>query len=118
MLPGYVLPLLIVTPIASSLRVVLEHAEADPANNFHLGTFYRTGIVTRLLFVADSGDCHLVHHIFSQIPWYRMGRATRLMQPILIRESVVERRSLSRLLVGWFVRCYPHRSLWFAGTRP
>lgn len=116
-LSGYVLPLLIVTPIASSLRVVLEHADADPDNNFHLGTYYRTGIVTRVLFVADSGDCHLVHHIFSQIPWYRMGRATRLMRSILIQEGVVERRSLPQLLVGWFVRCYPHRSLWFGATR-
>lgn len=114
---GYVLPLLIVTPVASTLRVVLEHADADPGNDFHLGTYYRTGLVTRVLFVADSGDCHLVHHIFSQIPWYRMGRATRLMRPILLREGVVERRSLPQLLLGWFVRCYPHRSLWFGTQR-
>jgi fatty acid desaturase len=112
-LAGYVLPLLVVTPVASSIRVILEHADADPENMFHLGTYYQSGFVTRLLFVADSGDCHLIHHIFSQIPWYRMGRATRLMRPILIEKGVVERHSLLQLLAGWFVRCYPHRSLWF-----
>ncbi len=112
-LAGYVLPLLIVTPVASSLRVILEHADVDPSNRFHLGTYYRTGAITRLLFVANSGDCHLVHHIFSQIPWYRMGRAVRLMRPVLIERGVVERRSLAQLLLGWFVRAYPHRSLWF-----
>ena len=113
MLSGYVLPLLIATPMVSSVRVILEHADVDPANRFHLGTFYRTGVITRLLFVADSGDCHLVHHIFSQIPWYRMGHAVRLMRPVLIERGVVERRSLPQLLFGWFVRAYPHRTLWF-----
>jgi fatty acid desaturase len=112
-LAGYVLPLCIVIPIASSFRIILEHADADPANAFHLGTYYRTGIITRIIFVADSGDCHLIHHIFSQIPWYRMGRAARLMRPILIERGVVERLSLLQLLSGWFVRGFPHRSLWF-----
>ncbi|HEX4260286.1 MAG TPA: fatty acid desaturase [Acetobacteraceae bacterium] len=113
---GYVLPLAIVTPLASSLRIILEHADVDPDNRFHLGTYYRTGRVTRFLFVADSGDCHLVHHIFSQIPWYRMGEATRLMRPVLIGNGVVERASLRQLLVGWFIRGFPHRSLWFAAS--
>jgi len=116
-LAGYVLPLLIAAPVASTLRVILEHADVDPANDFHLGTYYRTGVITRLLFVADSGDCHLIHHIFSHIPWYRMGQATRLMRPILIERGVVERRSLLQLVVGWFVRAYPHRSLWFSVPR-
>jgi fatty acid desaturase len=110
---GYVLPLLTVTPLASTLRVILEHADADPENGFHIGTFYRCGPVSRALFVADAGDCHVVHHIFSQIPWYRMQQATRLMRPILLREGVVERRSIAQLLSGWFVRGFPHRSLWF-----
>lgn len=113
MLPGYVLPLLIATPVASSLRTILEHADIDPTNEFHLGTYYRTGVITRILFVADSGDCHLVHHIFSHIPWYRMGKAIRLMRPILTEKGVIERQSLLQLLSGWFVRGFPHRSLWF-----
>ncbi len=110
---GYVLPLLIVTPLASTLRVILEHADADPDNGFHLGTYYRCGPISRALFVADAGDCHIVHHIFSQIPWYRMKEATRLMRPILLSEGVIERRSITQLLAGWFVRVFPHRSLWF-----
>lgn len=114
-LSGYVLPLLIATPVASSLRTILEHADVDPTNEFHLGTYYRTGLITRILFVADSGDCHLVHHIFSHIPWYRMGKATRVMRPILTEKGVIERQSLLQLLVGWFVRGFPHRSLWFRG---
>ena len=113
LLAGYVLPLVIAAPLASSLRIILEHAEADPANDFHVATYYRTGLITRILFVADAGDCHLIHHVFSHIPWYRMGRAARLMRPILISRGVVERTSIWQLLVGWFVRAYPHRSVWF-----
>lgn len=113
MLSGYILPLLVMTPAVSSLRVILEHAEADPGNSFHIATYYRCGAVTRALFLADAGDCHLVHHIFSQIPWYRMSEATRLMRPLLLKQGVAERNSLVQLLSGWFVRCYPHRSLWF-----
>ena len=112
-LGGYVLPLVIVTPAASCLRIILEHAEASPDNDFHVATYYRCGPVTRALFLADAGDCHLVHHLFSQIPWYRMAEATRQMRPLLIKEGVIERCSLVQLLSGWFVHCFPHRSIWF-----
>ena len=112
-LAGYVLPLVIATPLASTLRTILEHADVDPANDFHVGTYYRSGVITRILFVADSGDCHLIHHIFDHIPWYRMGRAARLMRPILMEKGVIERRSLMQLLAGWFIHAFPHRSLWF-----
>ena len=113
LLAGYILPLLIATPLASTLRTILEHSDVDPGNAFHVGTYYRTNALTRLVFVADSGDCHLVHHIFDHIPWYRMGRAVRLMRPVLMEKGVVERRSLIELLAGWFIHAFPHRSLWY-----
>jgi fatty acid desaturase len=117
-LAGYVLPLVIATPLASTLRTILEHADVDTENYFHLGTYYRSGIVTRILFVADSGDCHLIHHVFDHIPWYRMGKAAKLMRPILVEKGVIERRSLLVLLAGWFIHGFPHRSLWFRTTEP
>lgn len=113
LLAGYILPLLIATPLASTLRTILEHSDVDPRNAFHVGTYYRTNALTRFIFVADSGDCHLVHHIFDHIPWYRMGRAVRLMRPVLMEKGVVERRSLIELLAGWFIYAFPHRSLWY-----
>ena len=115
-LAGYVLPLLIATPLASTMRIILEHGDVDDGNEFHLGTYYRTGMVTRILFVVNSGDCHLIHHIFDHIPWYRMARAARLMRPILLEKGVTERRSLLQLLRGWFIDGFPHRSLWFSKT--
>lgn len=109
---GYLLPTLVIGPVANSLRIIIEHAEADPANPWHWSTCYRTGPLTRLLFFWDSGDCHVAHHIFPRLPFYHMGRAVELIRPLLLAHGVVERRSYLELLMGWFVQGYPHRSLW------
>lgn len=113
---GYILPLFVTMPIASVSRIILEHAEANPENPFHLATFYRTGILTRVLFLWDSGDCHVIHHIYATIPFYRIGRAIDLMRPILVEHGVVERRSLVALFWGYFVKNFPHRTLWPVGA--
>lgn len=109
---AYLLPLVTTMPLASVLRIILEHAEADPANPIHAATYYRTGAVTRPLFLWDCGDCHLVHHVFDQIPFYRMGRAVDLLRPILLRAGVVERTSLLQLIRGYHVDVFPHRARW------
>lgn len=109
---GYILPLIIVTPIVSSLRVVLEHADCDPDNVFHCATFYRTGLVTGPLFFWDAGDCHIVHHIYPAIPFYRMPAAVNAIAPILREHGARERQSLTGLLYAWFVRNERHRTVW------
>lgn len=109
---GYLLPLATTMPLASVLRIILEHAEADPDNPFHVATYYRTGPWTRALFLWDCGDCHLVHHVFDQIPFYRMGQAVDLLRPILLRAGVIERTSLWTLLRGYYVDVLPHRARW------
>jgi fatty acid desaturase len=111
---GYVLPLFLVLPVANVLRTILEHGETNPGNLFHCATFYRTGPLTRFLFFWDAGDCHLVHHIFPNIPFYRMGKAVDLFRPFLVGRGVRERRSLLSLLHGYYIRNEPHRALWSA----
>ncbi len=85
---------------------------ADPDNRFHVATYYRTGPWTRALFLWDCGDCHLVHHVFDQIPFYRMGQAVDLLRPILLRAGVIQRTSLWTLLRGYYVDVLPHRARW------
>jgi fatty acid desaturase len=109
---GYLVPFAIVTPIASTLRTILEHAECDPGNVFHCATFYRTGPITGPLFFWDAGDCHIVHHLYPAIPFYRMPAAVRAIAPVLRAHGAVERRSLFVLLHGWFWRVEAHRSIW------
>ncbi len=110
MIFGYLLPLLLVTPIANTLRTILEHSEFEPAQAFYINCFYRTGWLTRPLFFWDSGDCHLVHHIFPRIPFYRIGAALEHMRPIFLEAGVVERRNLWVLLWQWLMRPHPYRT--------
>ncbi len=109
---GYLLPFIIILPVLNSLRIIIEHADANPDNPFNLSTFYKTGLITRPLFLWDSGDCHVVHHIFPRIPWYRMGSAVDRISPILEQHGAVKRTSFWWLIKGWYINNYPHRSLW------
>lgn len=108
---GYVVPFVLVLPVLNTMRIVLEHFDLDPANPFWVGTFYRTGPVTRIMFWWIGGDCHVVHHFYATIPWYRLPRAIRLIRPILLRNGVYEHRSFARLLLDWFAARRPHWSI-------
>lgn len=109
---AYLLPVLVIAPFANTLRIIIEHGETDPDNPFHLATFYKTGPISRLLFFWDSGDCHLVHHLYPRIPYYRISKALDVMRPSLLERGVVERQSFLWLLEGWFVSNHGHRTLW------
>jgi fatty acid desaturase len=109
---GYLLPLVLVAPVASSMRVILEHADCDPDNVFYCATFYRTGWITGPMFFWDAGDCHIVHHIYPGIPFYRMPAAVTAFAPVLVAHGARERHSLWPLLHGWFWRNEAHRTVW------
>lgn len=108
---GYLLPLLVVTPFLNTLRIILEHFDLDPSNPLWVGTFYRTGPLTRVMYWWGTGDCHLVHHYYANIPFYRMPAALRLMRPIMLRAGVYEHRSLVPLLWQWFSASRGHWSV-------
>ena len=105
---GYLLPFALITPAINTLRIVLEHFDVDRGNPLWVGTFYRTGFITRPMFLWSAGDCHMVHHYYANIPFYRMPQALRLMRPILLREGVHEHRSLLPLMVDWFSAARGH----------
>lgn len=107
---GYVLPLVLVTPFASTVRTVIEHSSFDPDNPFAIGCHYRTTPLTRWLFFWNSGDCHLVHHVFPRMPFYRMPQALRWMRPEFLRHGVADERSLPRLVAEWFGARRPYLS--------
>ena len=112
---AYGVPVLVVAPALNAIRIVFEHADADDANPYWIGTHYRCGWITRALVLADSGDCHLVHHVFPKIPFYRCPQASRLMRAHFARTGVPERTSFWGLLRGWFVDGHAHRSAWPGG---
>lgn len=99
---GYLLPFATVTPLLNTVRIVLEHFDLGRENPLWVGTFYRTGPLTQLMYWWGAGDCHMVHHFYANIPFYRMPAALRLMRPILRREGVHEHAFLPGLLADWF----------------
>jgi|GEM_PF-2513695 len=109
---GYILPVLIVLPILNTLRIIIEHSDVRPENPFNQSTFYETGILTRLVFFWDSGDCHIIHHIFPRMPWYRVGKAVDLIKPVLLEQGAIKRSSFWWLVKGWYINNYEHRTTW------
>ncbi len=114
MLFTYWLPLLLVAPMINTLRIIIEHADADTGagNAWQLGTNYHTGVLTRVLFLWDSGDCHLVHHVFPRMPFYRVGRCVDELRTLIDQQNPRVRRSLVALLLGWYLKGYGHRTPW------
>jgi len=108
---GYLLPYAVVTPFLNSIRIILEHFDLGAGNPLWNGTFYRTGPLTRVMFWWGAGDCHVVHHFYATIPFYRIGQAVRLIRPILIEHRVYEHRSLPRLMRQWFADARAHWSV-------
>jgi fatty acid desaturase len=113
MLLGFWFPVLVVATFLNSIRILIEHAEVDEANSYWIATAYKTGIFSRILFLADAGDCHLLHHVYARVPWYRMPRLVQLAMPFFIERGVETRDSIWKMFDGWFIRNYPHRSRWF-----
>jgi fatty acid desaturase len=113
---GYLIPLMVVTPIVSSIRIILEHGEVNPDNVFHNSTYYRLGPLLRFLLPAQ-GDTHLMHHLYPGIPIYNLKRSAVLSHDCLIRNGVVERPSLFKILWGWFIENQPHRRMWTHATQ-
>lgn len=114
MLFSYWLPLLLVAPLINTLRIIIEHADADTraGNAWQLGTNYHSGALTRVLFLWDSGDCHLVHHVFPRMPFYRVGRCVDELRALIDQQNPRVRRSLLALVLGWYLKGYGHRTPW------
>lgn len=115
---SYILPLVIVTPFASTIRNILEHMDMDGANSLQAATYYRTSAFTRLLFFYDSGDCHLVHHLFCMVPFYRIGEAIEAMRPYFLANGVREHRSVWSLVWAFYFKGAPVRGSWANLTIP
>lgn len=109
---GHLLPVILLGPPLNTLRILLEHAEADDSAPLFLGIRYRAGPFLSALSLWNTGDAHIVHHLFPNIPWYRIPAALRAIRPYLDAAGIPERRSLLAIWKGWLVDGRPHRSRW------
>jgi fatty acid desaturase len=111
---GYILPSLTTLPLIDGSRTILEHSDADPQHpeTGQFATFYRTNVITQYLFLCDMGDCHLVHHVFDCIPFYRIPKAVKLIRPYLLQIGINEHQSYFKLLYGFYIKDLPQRTPW------
>lgn len=112
MLSGYLLPLIAISPVFSAIRYVLEHVDYDPEKTMQIATCYQGNALIHGLFFYDSGECHLIHHLYAGIPYYRMLAARRLMRPILIKHGVTVHPSLRKLVYAFLIKHIPVRTPW------
>lgn len=112
MLSGYLLPLMMVSPVFSAIRYVLEHADYDPETPMQIATCYQGNTLIHGVFFYDSGECHLIHHLYAGIPYYRMWAARRVMRPIFIKHGVTIHQSLGKLIYGFLIKHMPTRTPW------
>jgi len=98
--------------VFDTIRWILEHGEQDMDNPFWQSTLYKTGFLSRLATTWDSGDCHTVHHIWHDVPIYRMDEAVRVINPIMQKKGVVLRENFFELIHGYLIAAYPHATYW------
>lgn len=110
---GYFLPFILAVPFWSMTRLIIEHGTVNPDNSLDCATYYRTNVISAWMFFCSSGDCHLIHHLFPKIPSYKVRKALKMIHPILIKEGVVERRSLLKLYYYYFIKNAPYRTKWY-----
>ena len=110
---GYWLPILITLPTIRAFRILLEHAEINPDNPIQAITNYRSGIIFRILHLFNSGDCHLLHHIYPNVPFYNVPKAMKLLRPYLVKcSNIYEHSSLFSLLYSFFVKNKNFKEFW------
>ena len=101
---GWVIPLVVVTPLMNGLRQATEHVDIDLSNDFSLACLYRPGPILSVLYFGEGGERHIIHHLFPSIPNYRREAAVQAIGPILRAQGVREQRSWWRCEYDYFLR--------------
>lgn len=79
---GWLIPLLVVTPVFTGLRVVLEHGLYRADDVLYQGTPAKVpSLIASSSFAPYYGIGHLLHHYFPALPWYNYRRALVLLTP-------------------------------------
>lgn len=98
--------------VFDTVRWILEHGEQDMDNAFWQSTLYETGFWSRLACTWDSGDCHTVHHVWGDVPIYRMPEAVQLINPVMVARGVTLRTDFWQLVRAYLLHAEPHANPW------
>jgi fatty acid desaturase len=93
----YIIPYLLF-PLFLITRLMLEHYEGDPGNDYTLSRTIKTNFVCRWLW--SNVNYHTVHHFWPAIPWYNLKKAHDLVEPNLIKNGTPIDSGYIRLLLS------------------
>jgi fatty acid desaturase len=97
----YVIPYLLF-PLILIARLLLEHYECDPENDYTLSRTIKTNFICRWLW--SNVNYHTVHHFWPTIPWYNLKKAHDLIEPNLIENGTPIDSGYLKLLAGAVVK--------------
>ena len=105
----YLVPYLLVFPIAFSLNRVGPHYAIDPSDPARWSTRVDGNAFWRVVFL-DS-NFHLEHHYFQNLPFYNLPRLNRLLRPFY-RERGIPNLGYGRILRGWLIENEAPHTRW------
>lgn len=105
----YLLPLFVCFPPAFVINRLGQHYDIDRTRVEAWSTLVNGNKLIRGLYLWSNH--HIEHHYFPDVPFYRLGRLNRMLQPFFTREGI-HSRSYTGLLVDWFIRNRPPHTAW------
>ena len=107
----HAIPVFLVFPVAFTINRLGQHYDVDPSDPAKWGTVLKKSAVWDWIFLWSG--YHLEHHFFPRVPFYRLRRLRRHLDP-WFEERGFRLRSYRGLLWDWFVRNRTPHSDWAA----
>jgi fatty acid desaturase len=107
----YVVPYLLVFPVAFVINRLGQHYDIDPADPAKWSTLMAPSRWWDFFFLWSS--YHLEHHYFPNVPFYNLRRLHMALGPFY-RERGMTPTTYPRILWQWFVRNRPPHANWSA----
>ena len=99
-LRAYVVPVFFVFPIAFTVNRLGQHYDIDPADPAKWSTLMRGHWFWDFAYL--NSNYHLEHHYFAGVPFYRLPKLQRALEPFYHRHGM-RWHGYGELLYRWFV---------------
>jgi fatty acid desaturase len=105
----YLVPYLLVFPVAFTLNRLGQHYRIDPADPRHWSTRVDGNVIWHFLFLYSN--FHLEHHYFPRVPFYHLAGLNRLLRPYF-EEHGIASHGYAEILKDWIVHNRPPHQNW------
>jgi beta-carotene hydroxylase len=108
-LRAYLVPVVLVFPVAFTLNRLGQHYSIDPTDPAGWSTLMPSHWFWNTVFL--NSNLHLEHHYFPGVPFYNLPRLQRALELFYARKRL-RSESYGSLLWGWFVENRPPHTDW------